>query len=63
MSVFAFLKPGLPHSNNFYLNGTQSYGFDEFVFTQLVNIVNYYGHYFLTINILGAELSSFGNLS
>jgi len=62
-SVLAFLKPGLPHSKSFSLNGTQTSGFDEFFYKHETNSSNSGGHSLLTILILGALRSSLGNLA
>lgn len=60
--MLAFLKPGLPHSKSFSLKGAQSSGFAEFFYKQEMNSLYSGGHSFLTILILGAFKSSFGNL-
>lgn len=60
--MLAFLNPGLPHSNSFYLSGKQTSGLAAFFYKHATKVSYSGGHYLLTILIRGALRSYLGNL-
>ena len=60
--MLAFLNPGLPHIKSSSLKFLQTSGLAAFFYKQSIYVLYSSGHYFLTIFILGACKSSFGNL-